>query len=79
MVSQKDRYVDGSMLRHILRENRFPTEIQLSPATYLTFGSHGLTLTRVYSSTNTRTKYVGNWKEKSVEELNQELILQEYV
>ena len=53
-------------------------DIQLSPVMYVTFGTYGLSLTRLHGPflSKQKCKFVMDWKAKTVEQINAELASQ---
>ena len=72
------KYVDEQMLTCIRSNRLFPQDVQISKTIFLTFGSCGLTVTRVYSRA-TREKHLNGWQEMTAAEINRKLSEIEYV
>lgn len=61
----------------VLRTNA-SVDVQLSPRVYATFGTSGLTVTKVMSSRKALTKWVPQWRIKTAAQINESLSAQEW-
>lgn len=70
----KQEHIDAAMEKEKKNQLGF-FDIQLSPLSYLTFGTYGLSLTTACGPlyTKKKTKWVMDWKSKSVQKINEEL------
>jgi len=67
----KKQYVDEQMLYCVRNNQIFPQDIQLTKNEYLTFGSVGLTCTKLAPS-NTYEKHINYWNEFNAEQINKQ-------
>ena len=72
------RYVDEQMLFCIRHNAIYPQDVQVTKTVYLTFGSVGLTVTRL-TKNRVFEKHVNGWPEMTAEEINTQLREQEYI